>query len=87
MWTLAKKFAGAVLPGVIKPLQVLWNEIIGFIFLVFAIVILGSTVRKILNFDGSPQNLFVLILSLFFCVLMGGYGIHAFLRARKISRS
>lgn len=87
MWSLAKKFTSTVLPGIIKPLQVLWNEIIGFIFVVIAVLILASTIRKLANFDGSPSNLFILILSVFFCLLMGGYGIHAFLRARKISRS
>ena len=32
------RFVGHVVPGVVKPLHILWNQIIGFFFFVFAIL-------------------------------------------------
>jgi hypothetical protein len=82
-----KKFFQHVIPGVIKPLRVLWNEVIGFIFLAFAVWTLPSAYRHIRDFDGDPDSLFRLILSSVFAVIMLYFGVTSFLRAKKISRS
>ena len=35
MGTLVSKFLSHVMPGIVRPLHALWNEVIGFLFLVF----------------------------------------------------
>ena len=82
-----KKLAQHVLPTVIKPMRVLWNEVIGFLFLAIAVIATPSAYRHVRNFDGEPQSLFRLLLTCFFALLMLGFGIASFLRARRISRS
>ncbi len=87
MWNLVKQFAATVIPGVIKPLRVMWNEMIGFVFIVFAIMIAGSTMRKWKDFDDSAGSIGLIAASIFFFVVMMGYGLYSFFRARKINRA
>ncbi|PYT11238.1 MAG: hypothetical protein DMG59_26995 [Acidobacteria bacterium] len=70
-----------------RPLLVLWNEIIGFVFLVLAIWAIPSAIRTLRQFEGDPGSFFRVILSFSFAGLMVYFGITSFLRARKISRS
>jgi hypothetical protein len=76
-----------IVPQVIRPMRSLWHEVIGFLFLSLAVLGGFSGVRGYRNFDGSPEALFRLIVTAVFVLIMGGYGISSFLRARKISRS
>lgn len=87
MFRKARKFAQTVIPAVIKPLHVLWNEMIGFAFLVFGIISGFSTFRAWQAFDGSGDSVLRLALSGFFSIVMTWFGISSFLRARKISRT
>jgi hypothetical protein len=80
-------FLRHVVPQVIRPLRSLWNEVIGFLFLSLAFLGAMSGFRKARNFDGSPEVLFQLIVTGLFVIIMSGFGISSFLRARKISRS
>jgi hypothetical protein len=73
MMQLLRNFAGHVLPGVIKPLRVLWNEIIAW--------------RKYKEFNGDFASLLLLMMAAVFVLLMIGYGVSSFLRARRIGRS
>ena len=84
---LVKTFVTNVVPAVIKPLRVLWNEIIGFFFFVIFVFALSSGWKHYKNFDGSLRELLVLISMGFFLAMLLGYGLFSFLRARKISRS
>ena len=38
MFAKAKKFIGHVVPGVIRPIHILWNQVIGFFFIVLALL-------------------------------------------------
>ncbi len=87
MWKLVKQFAGTVVPAVLKPLRIMWNEMIGFVFIVFAVMIMGSTVRKWNDFDGSASSIGLFAASVFFFLVMAGYGLYSFFRARKIKRT
>ena len=87
MGQLINKFLGHVMPGVVRPLRVLWNEIIGFIFVVLAIWATPSTYRTLREFDGDAESFFRAILSLSFAAMMAYFGVSSFLRARRISRS
>ncbi|HYP08882.1 MAG TPA: hypothetical protein VER03_21810 [Bryobacteraceae bacterium] len=84
---MVKKFLQHVVPGVLKPIRVLWNEVIGFLFLAFAAWTIPSTYRYIREFKGDPDSLLRLVLSGVFSLIMLFFGVTSFLRARKISRS
>jgi len=82
-----RAFVQHVLPAVVKPARTLWHEVIGFLFLSIAVIFAFSGVRYLREFDGTPGAIIRLVLVAFCVILMGGYGISSFLRARKISRS
>jgi hypothetical protein len=84
---LIRKFFQHVLPGILRPLRVLWNEVIGFVFVVFAAVAGFRTLRELRQFDGDGESVFAVALTAFFALVMGFYGVSSFLRARKISKS
>jgi len=87
MLSIAKKFAGHVIPGILKPLRVLWNEMIGFVFLVLGVIFGFSAWRKYRDFDGDFASLLLLLMAGLFVLLMLGYGVSSFLRARRIGKS
>jgi len=76
-----------VVPKVVRPMRVLWNEVIGFLFLCFTIPVIPSAVRSARHLSDDSDNWFRLILSISFIALMVTFGIGSFLRARRISRS
>ena len=76
-----------MLPGVIKPIRVLWNEVIGFVFLAIAAWAIPSVYRDVRSFDGDGESLFRLLLTSLFALMMAWFGVSSFLRARRISRS
>ena len=76
-----------VMPRVIRPLHALWNEVIGFLFIVFAVVAGFYVVRAIRSFEGDVEGLVRILLPGLFGLLMAYFGITSFLRARKITRS
>ena len=87
MGQLISKFLSHVLPGVIRPLHALWNEVIGFLFIVFAVVAGFYVIRAMRSFEGDIEGLFRIVLPALFGLVMGYFGVSSFLRARKISRS
>ena len=87
MGELISKFLRHVVPGVIRPLHALWNEVIGFLFIVFTVVAAFYVVRAVRNFEGDIESLFRIVLPALFGLVMGYFGVSSFLRARKITRS
>jgi len=87
MLSIARKFAGTVLPGILKPLRVLWNEIIAFAFFLLAATAVPSTYKAIRDFDGEITSLMRIALTGTFILVMSGYGVYSLLRARKIGRT
>lgn len=75
------------MPGVIRPLRILWNEVIGFIFLVLAVFVGASTWRRAQNFSGDAGGMAIIVFSGLFVLLLAYFGITSFWKARKISRS
>jgi hypothetical protein len=82
-----QSFVRHVVPSVIRPIRILWNEVIGFLFLVIAVVPAVSLIRDLRRFDGSPDMLFRVVLTGVFALLMAYFGVTSFLRARRLSRS
>ena len=87
MFSTARQLARHVLPGVVRPIRVLWNEVIGFVFVVFALLSMRSSINAYREFDGNMESMFKLGMTWFFTLIMAAFGIHSFLRARRISRS
>jgi hypothetical protein len=76
-----------IAPKVIRPIHSLWHEVIGFLFLSLGFLGSVSGFRLVRNYDDSPATLFRLIVIACFVIIMFGYGISSFLKARKITRS
>ena len=87
MSSKAKKFMQTVVPAVIKPLHSLWNEVIGFLFIAIAAVLLRPIWRGYHEMQTDPAHLIKFLLTVFFFLVMFCFGLHAFWKARKISRS
>lgn len=83
----AKQFLGFVLPGVIRPIRVLWNEMMGFVFLCLGVIPIPSALRAWQDFQSGSDGPFRLLLTCFFSAIMLYYGVTSFLKAKRISRS
>ena len=87
-----REFVKHVVPAVLKPARTLWNEIIGFIFICFAVMFGFRAVRLYLDFSRNTtpaggDDFGRFLLAAFCTLLMLYFGVTSFLRARKISRS
>jgi hypothetical protein len=84
-------FLKHIVPAIVKPMHALWNEVVGFFFLSFAVIFgfkSAPYVRTYLHAaHASPKEFFQVALSVFVTVMMACFGISSFLRARRISRS
>ncbi len=80
-------FLKHVIPAFFRPVHTLWHEIIGFVFLVIAAFFGLNLVNTLRKFNGEPAQIMRIGGAGFFLLLLGGYGISSFRRARKISRS
>jgi hypothetical protein len=87
MGRLIRSFLGHVLPQVTRPLRILWNEMIGFLFLVIAVPAVWSAIKNFRKVTQDGDNLAGACLASIFAAVMVFFGIHSFMRARKISRS
>jgi hypothetical protein len=88
----ANEFAKHVVPAVIKPARVLWNEIIGFFFICLAVLFGAGVWRAYGAFSKAPADqatgdLLRVAMSGFCFLLMLYFGVSSFRRARRISRS
>ena len=81
------RFMEHVMPGVVRPLLVLWHEIIGFIFIVLAVMFGSSALRNFHTLQAEEVSILRMAASFFLPLLMAYFGITSFLRARKIGRS
>ncbi len=87
MGRLIQRFLAHVLPGVIRPLHALWNQVIGFLFLVLAAMPIPSLVRAIRTYNTDPQSAVRIVFLAIFAVIMLYFGVTSMWKARKISRS
>ena len=83
----SRDLARHVLPAVVKPVRTLWHEVIGFLFIVLAILPIRWAYTMYQNYRGDLDTIVKLAMAAVFVIVMGGYGISSFWRARKISRS
>ncbi|MBM3736764.1 MAG: hypothetical protein FJW39_13360 [Acidobacteria bacterium] len=83
----ARKFVSSVVPAIVKPLRVLWNEIIGFFFIVLALLAIPSAYRSMSTFNGDIVGLGRIVLTAIFGLVMLAYGVYSFRRARRINKT
>ncbi len=83
MLSKARTFAQHVVPAVIKPLRVLWNEMIGFVYLVFGVLVTFRVWRE----HENGQSPGMVVMGAAFGAIMLYFGVTSFWRARKINRS
>jgi hypothetical protein len=79
----AKKLVSHVVPAIARPIHILWNQVIGFFFIILALLPVPSAIRNY-HKEGSGAHL---ALTIPFVLIMGWFGISSFWRARKISKS
>jgi hypothetical protein len=79
-------FARHTLPVAMRPARILWHQMIGFLFLVVAVAPARFEYNAIKSFKGDAESWVKAILAGIFILIMAGYGVSSFLRARKISR-
>ena len=82
----AKKFATHVVPEVVRPARVIWNQAIGALFVVLALPALFKAFQLYRDLAADPKNSFSFGLTLFFSAVMLFFGVASFLKARRIAR-
>ena len=88
MFRLFNKFTASVVPQLMRPLQILWNQLLGTIFLALACAPLLNALRTWRRQDtADPAHVVKMGLTVVFVAVMAGFSIHAFWRARKVGRS
>jgi hypothetical protein len=80
-------FLTHVVPGVARPMRVLWNEIIGFIFVVLGVVVTSGSIRAYRALKPEEITVWKIAVLAFLPVVLLYFGVTSFLRARRISRS
>ncbi len=83
----ARRFLQHVVPALIKPMRVLWNEMMGFVFICLGLIPIPGGITAYREFQDGGEGLFRILLTMLFSGVMLYFGITSFLRARKISRS
>ncbi|HEY6989170.1 MAG TPA: hypothetical protein VH369_12335 [Bryobacteraceae bacterium] len=81
----AKRFAQHVVPEVVRPARVIWNQAIGALFFVLATPALFKAIQLYRTLDTDPHGSFRLAVALIFVAVMVFFGINSFLRARRIA--
>ena len=81
----AKRFAQCVVPEVVRPARVIWNQAIGALFLVLATPALFKAIQLYRTLDTDPKSSFGLAVALIFVAVMMFFGINSFLKARRIA--
>ncbi len=80
----AKTFANTVVPEVIRPARVIWNQSIGALFLILAVPAVMKALQILRQPQQDEQSTFALILSIIFATVMIAFGIASLRKARKI---
>lgn len=81
----AKRFAKHVVPEVVRPARVIWNQAIGALFFVLATPAFFKAIQLYRTLDTDPKSSFGLALALVFVGVMVFFGIASFVKARRIA--
>ena len=81
----ARRFTHHIVPEVVRPARVVWNQAIGFLFFVLAIPAALKGIQIYRTLDTDPKGSFGLVISVIFVVVMVSFGVSSFLKARRIA--
>ena len=82
----AQRFAQHVVPEVVRPARVIWNQAIGGLFALFAFFFFGYAYNYYRDMQTDSRRGVALAFSLFLGIVMAFFAIASFLKARKIAR-
>jgi hypothetical protein len=82
----AREFVHHVVPHVVKPVRIVWNQVIGALFFVLALPAFIKSWSFYKDLATDPESGGRLVLSMIFGVVMAAFGIASFWRAWRISR-
>jgi len=82
----AKKFAAHVVPEVVRPARIIWNQAIGGIFLLFAILFFGYSFKYLRAINTPASNPVALAFSVFLGLVMLFFGWSSFRTAKRIGQ-
>jgi hypothetical protein len=83
----AQRFARHVVPHVVRPARIIWNQVLGSLFLVLALTAYSSAWQSYHAPAHEQGDTVRFWIAMVFGAGMTAFAIHAFLRARKLSRS
>lgn len=81
-----RKFTQHVVPHVVRPAQIIWNQALGAIFLLLALLFFGSAFNYYRGLGSASPNPLGLAFACFLGLTMATFGVSAFRRARRLSR-
>ncbi len=81
----AKLFANHVVPEMVRPARVIWNQAIGALFFVLAIPAAMKALQLYHDLPNEPKNFVALALCSISAVVMISFGISSFAKARRIA--
>ena len=82
----ARKFATHVVPEVVKPARIIWNQAIGGVFLLFSLLFFGYAVKYLRAWNTAASNPLALTFSVFLGLVMLFFGIGSFRTAKRIGQ-
>lgn len=80
----AQTFAKTVVPEVVRPARVIWNQAIGALFLILAVPASFKAIQVVRDRQFDERGVFTLALSVIFAGVMIAFGVSSLVRARKI---
>jgi hypothetical protein len=82
----AKKFAQHVVPEVVRPARIIWNQAIGAIFGIFAFLFFGYTVKYVRALNTPATNPVALAFSAFLGAIMLFFAWSSFRAAKRVNQ-
>lgn len=87
MASLTKTFFRTVVPGILKPLRTLWNEMMAFAFFAGAVLFGSAAYREHLKVEDGKSSVWLVLLPGFACAVFLLFGIQSYVKARRIAKS
>jgi hypothetical protein len=82
----ARKFATHVVPEVVRPARIIWNQAIGGIFVLFSLLFFGYAAKYLRDWNTAASNPLALAFSAFLGIVMLFFGIGSFRTAKRIGQ-
>jgi hypothetical protein len=81
-----RKFTQHMVPHVVRPAQIMWNQALGAVFLLLSLLFFGNAVNYYRTFDTVAPNPLGFGFACFLGLTMGAFGVSSLRKARRLSR-